>query len=371
MESESRIDATITHLFDLLSNLNERHEEFENQLKSADQIAQALTDAERQMIGHKLLPIFTNPECEPDPYKRVTFGRILGLLDIDQRKGIGLNADGLPDVDWIEIPEGTFIYQQDEHLELPTFWISRYHITYKQFQAFLDADDGFVDSRWWDGLADRKERYQIQAEKPSQVFRFWNHPFDGACWYDAIAFCRWWSHRLGGSYDLNQAAAWNVRLATEQEWEKAAKGTDGRAYSWGSAFKSGYANFDETDRYNVQQDQARMPIGRVGSYFYSAPSAPGVFPQGASPYGVMDMIGTMWDLTLTAYRHGNNDDLVDYYPRVIRGGTWFTSEMYCNTWRRTMLNPHARTNGDPRKNDYSFRVATSLPPIRRDTSAFT
>lgn len=173
-----------------------------------------------------------------------------------------------------------------------------------------------------------------------------------------MAFCRWWSYRLGGNYDIDHVGEWLVRLPTEQEWEKAARGVDGRIFTWGDDFREGYANFDETDRYNFQQDQAKIRSGKIGSHFYNAPTAGGLFPQGASPYGVMDMLGTMWDITLSDYRYGKNDDLHDYYPRVIRGGTWFTSEIYFSTTRRTMINPHARNNGDPRKNDYSFRVVT-------------
>lgn len=351
------ISRNTEHLLVLLLTLEPRYEPLLEQLKSAEAFIVLLTQAERDAITDDLRPRFTDPAYEPDPLRRVAFGRILGLLDMDDRPGMNLNADGLPDIDWVEIPAGAFIYQGGEQLDLPSFFISRYHITYKQFQAFLDASDGFSDPRWWDGLADRKERYAIQNEKPLQVFRFWNHPFDGACWYDAVAFCRWWSYRLGGIYDLDRVHEWKIRLPTEQEWEKAARGVDGRTYPWGDDFISGYANLDETDRFGLQNVPAHM----LSDYFYDGPSAPGTFPQGASPYGVMDMIGTMWDMTLTEYRHGKNDDMVDYYPRVIRGGTWFVDASYCTTTRRVMHNPHGRTNGDLRKNDYSFRVVTQNP----------
>ncbi|HRF95210.1 MAG TPA: SUMF1/EgtB/PvdO family nonheme iron enzyme, partial [Aggregatilineales bacterium] len=191
-----------------------------------------------------------------------------------------------PAIDWVEIPAGEFIYQQDTKLTLPTYYISRYHITYRQFQAFLEAEDGFADGRWWDGFAEKKERFHIQKTPPQQIFRFWNHPYDDVCWYDAMAFCRWWSYRLGGAYDIDHVQDWLVRLSTEQEWEKAARGVDGRIFPWGSDFHEGYANFDETDRYNFQQDQAQIRSGKIGSHFYSAPTAGGLFPQGASPYGV-------------------------------------------------------------------------------------
>ncbi len=354
-------ETTFAQLFDLLTTLKVRAEDYWQQLDAAGVLARDLPDAERAAIRARWLPLMTDPQREPDPHRRATIGRVLGLLDLDDRPGIGLSAAGLPQIDWVAIPAGEFIYQQEQRLSLPTYYISRYHITYRQFSAFLQAEDGFRDPRWWEGLAEQKERYRIQQTPPQQVFRFWNHPFDDVCWYDAIAFCRWWSFRLGGATAVDRVNEWKVRLPTEQEWEKAARGTDGRRYPWGNEFVSGAANFDETDRYNIQEEQAKIRSGRIGTHFYGASTAPGIFPQGASPYGVMDMIGTMWDLTLTEYRHGKNDDLRDYYPRVIRGGTWFVSEIYCDTTHRTMINPHARNNGDPRKNDYSFRVVAPQP----------
>lgn len=358
-EQPAPLSPELESLLNDLLHLHPQYDEMVRQLQRCSEIANGFSPDERGQIKATALPRMTDPTLEPDPYRRAALGRVLGLLDLDDRKGIGVTASGLPDIDWVDIPEGAFPYQKQALVFLPQYRISRYHITWKQFQVFLDAEDGFVDPRWWDGLAERKERYTIQQEKPTQVFRFWNHPFDGACWYDAIAFCRWWSYRLGGEYRVERAPAWKVRLPTEQEWEKAAAGTDGRKYPWGDTFCSGCANFDETDRYNIQQDQAGVRRGQVGTYYYAAPTAPGIFPHGASPYGVMDMIGTMWDLTLTEYRHGKNDDLYDYYPRVIRGGTWFVSEMYCENHQRNMLSPQARTNGDLRKNDYGFRVMTS------------
>ncbi|MDX2077610.1 MAG: SUMF1/EgtB/PvdO family nonheme iron enzyme [bacterium] len=345
--------SSIQPLFDLLTHLPTNYEEYEKVINEAETLAKSIdkqalkpyiADLSHQMIHH------------PNPYQRATIGRVLGILDLDHRHGLGLNEAGLPAIDWVEIPEGEFIYQQDTKLTLPTYYISRYHTTYRQFQAFLEAEDGFGDGGWWDGFAEKKERFQIQQTPPQQIFRFWNHPIDDACWYDAMAFCRWWSYRLGGAYEIDRLQDWLIRLPTEQEWEKAARGTDGRKFTWGNDFHEGYVNFDETDRYDIQQAK-----GKVGTHFYGAPTAGGLFPQGASPYGVMDMLGTMWDLTLTEYRHGKNDDLLDYYPRVIRGGTWFTTEMYCNIVERVMLNPHARNNGDPRKNDYGFRVMSKTP----------
>jgi formylglycine-generating enzyme required for sulfatase activity len=312
----------------------------------------SLPDAERAALRDRWLPRMLQPDHEPDPFRRALIGRAIGLCGLDNRPGIGLGTDGLPEVDWVTIPAGEFIYRDDQRLTLPQYRIGRCHVTAAQFGAFLEADDGWHDPRWWDGLADHADRRRVQSAPPVQGFPIANHPFDGACWYDQIAFCRWWSHRLGGPTDPDQVMAWPVRLPTAQEWEKAARGEDGRIYPWGNTWVSGWANFDETDRFGYIQVETGVS-GRVGPYFYEGTTAVGIFPQGASPYGVLDMIGNVWDHMLTLYR-GEGIDLSDYYPRVICGGTWYVAENYCKATSRAMHQPHVRFF------DYGFRVCSSV-----------
>jgi hypothetical protein len=207
------------------------------------------------------LPRLTDPECEPEPPARAAVGRALGRLNLDNRKGIGLDTRGVPDIDWVEVPAGDFVYQDGERRYLETFWIGRYPITNAQFDAFIQ-DRGYEDDRWWRGLGEH-----IRApEAPGWTLA--NHPRETVSWYEAMAFCAWLTHRLG----------YAVTLPTEVQWEKAARGTDGRTYPWG-VWRASKANSHEAD------------IGRT--------SAVGLFPHGRSPYGVMDLTGNVWEWCLT------------------------------------------------------------------------
>src|SRR5262249_37558525 len=160
---------------------------------------------------------------DPSPLARASVGRALGLTDLDNRPGVGLRADGLPDLAWCEVPEGVFImgseHEDDEKpirtISLPTFYISRYPITYRQFQALIDAEDGFRNAAWWKGLH-QESKEQQQGGPGDQAFKYWNHPRERVSWYDAVAYCRWLSAKLGTE----------ITLPTEQEWEKAARWTD-------------------------------------------------------------------------------------------------------------------------------------------------
>ncbi|MCB9452931.1 MAG: SUMF1/EgtB/PvdO family nonheme iron enzyme [Anaerolineaceae bacterium] len=203
--------------------------------------------------------------------------------------------------EWCEVPDGVFLYGNDKQkVIIPAFTIAKYPITYSQFQTFVDAKDGFYDLRWWQGLA----RYEDQPG--NQQWQIADHPRENVNWYDAIAFCRWLSFRLGRSYDLANVTAWGVRLPTEFEWEKAARGTDGREYPWGNIYDKAKTNTDES---NLKQT---TPVT--------------AYPQGASPYGVLDMTGNVYEWCLTNINDPvsgtTGENLRSNSARVIRGGGW-------------------------------------------------
>ena len=314
--------------------------------------------------------------AEPDPRGRAAAYRVLGhpAIDADHRQGIGNIAvqiplpkgegfrEGLlPDFDWVTIPAGKFIYQQEkEPRTLPAFKISRYPVTYHQFQAFIDDPDGFYNPEWWEGLADDQYRRENQSAPGDQAFKYWNHPRENVSWYDAIAFCRWLSWRLSESpvgtpngasdmasifasdkwptYDAMNPATWRVRLPTEFEWERAARGTQGLIYPYGNEFDAVKGNTDATK------------IGQT--------SAVGIFPDGASPDGVLDMSGNVWQWCLSEY--GNpvedsaNENIRTANSRGLRGGAWYRDGYNARAVARNRSLPYTRDS-------LGFRVVVCRP----------
>jgi formylglycine-generating enzyme required for sulfatase activity len=245
----------------------------------------------------------------------------------------------LPDIVWCEVPAGEFIMGNDLQTDgnpkrtviLPTFWIAKYPITYRQFQAFLDAPDGFKNDAWWKGLAKR------ETERGEQCFKFWNHPREMVSWYDAIAFCRWLTARYVGAGLIQPSEG--IRLPTEQQWEKVARGTDGRTYPYGNTFDAAKGNTRETG------------IGQT--------SAVGIFPGGASLYGVLDMSGNVWEWCLNEYSNPECVCISDTNSRVLRGGTGNYYQDVARAALRLDSFPDYRSDG------VGFRVCASVPIHRR------
>ena len=257
---------------------------------------------------NRLLDIMLDPQY---PFQeRAAAGREINKIG-DPRPGVGLRPDGLPDIVWCEVPAGEFIYQKDERVTLLAFHIAKYLVTYKQFQAFIDAPDGFSNAKWWDGL--HKDGLKQQRGGPGeQGFKFWNHPREQVSWYDAMAFCRWLTAKL----------AYEITLPTEEQWEKAARGTEGHEYPYAGTFDPTKGNTAESG------------IGQT--------SAVGVFPDGASPYGVMDMSGNVWEWTLTEYKTRNSGTVNSNNTRVLRGGSWHAHQDVARSAFRLHLDPAAR-----------------------------
>ncbi|MEZ5402178.1 MAG: SUMF1/EgtB/PvdO family nonheme iron enzyme [Bryobacteraceae bacterium] len=272
-------------------------------------------------------PSLTDIRREPAPEARAAIGRALGRAGLDDRKGVGVK-DGLPDIDWVRIPGGEFIYQKGERRKEETFRMARYPVTNAQYEAFLNAADGYGDDRWWKGLSDPDRTPAVPGWSEP------NHPRERVSWWEAMAFCGWLSHRLG----------YEVRLPSEWEWERAARGANGREYPWGNGYKTGCANINETW---AHAKAGRHNLGRT--------SAVGIYPQGASHEGVLDLAGNVWEWCLNEFEKPRRTQRSGREPRVLRGGSWYGSRGYARAGYRFRDDPHYRDF------DIGFRVVCSSP----------
>jgi formylglycine-generating enzyme required for sulfatase activity len=286
----------------------------------------APSDAQLADLQRRWLPRL-DPAREAAPEARHPIALALGYLGLDRRPGIGLDEQGLPEINWVEISAGTFLYgEKPKQHDLPTLiHMARYPITNAQYQAFIDAG-GYRDKRWWEGLAESFE----SPEEPRWTEP--NRPRERVSWYEAMAFCRWLSGRLG----------YEIRLPTEWEWEKAARSTDGHEYPWGEGYRPGFANVNET-------------ATKAGPTYLKQTTAVGLYPQGASPYGVEDLAGNVWEWCLNEHHKPERIEPGGDEARVLRGGSWNYDPEYARAPNRVGIHPGFRNY------DIGFRVVCSSP----------
>lgn len=288
-------------------------------------------------------------KADTAPSARAAAYRVLGLLNADLRPGVGVK-DGIPDIVWCKIPAGTYTIGGDERAynSLPAqqyevqhnYWMAQYPITYAQFQAFLDAEDGFDSDESW---AEMPEGYRKQSMQ-EQAFQYPNHPRERVSWYQAVAFTRWVTakyseHGLFEQYSTQSSnlspESLMVRLPTEQEWETAARYPDGREYPWGSDFDRTRANTDESD---IRQT-----------------TAVGLYPSGRNPNNELyDLSGNVWEWCLNEYEQPERTQLERTAPRVLRGGSWHAYDDFARAASRSDHSPSFRDG------NLGFRVVVSL-----------
>ena len=169
-------------------------------------------------------------------------------------------ANRLPHL--VLIPEGDFLAGEDRlRVHLPAYWLALYPVTNAEYARFVEQTG-----------------HAAEAWPPEKA----QHPVVSVSWDDAQAYCRWA----------------DLRLPTELEWEKAARGSDGRVYPWG----------DDWDESRCRTDANRGDEETCAVTDY---------PQGASPWGMQQMAGNIWEWCedrCTDEQEGN--------WRVVRGGSW-------------------------------------------------
>ncbi len=129
-----------------------------------------------------------------------------------------------------------------------------------------------------------------------------------------------------------------IRLPHEYEWEVAARGTDGRTYSYRGDF-----------------DPTKANTGKTG---IERTSAVGIFPDGVSPCGAFDMTGNVWEWCLNRYKDHDADDLSGTDTRALRGGSWDLNRDFARAAYRNYFSPYGRYDG------FGFRVALVVPHLK-------
>jgi formylglycine-generating enzyme required for sulfatase activity len=255
----------------------------------------------------------------------------------DPRPGVGVE-NGVPDIGWVFVSPGGSVDIERIRKKVAPFYIARYPVTYAQYEAFVKASDGFNNAAWW---RDMPSRYRPPVLKVSrQRNRVGNAPRDNVSWYQAVAFTRWLTARMeAGGMPVSSGGvrvagvSWEVRLPTEWEWQWVAQGgSEKRAYPWGSG-QSGRSN--------------------TGDVTISV----GMYPQGASVIGALDMAGNVveWCLNERAspysIRVGTPRAEVRRSSKVMRGGRGLPSSFF-------------RTSSSPKSESFAigFRVGL-FPPL--------
>jgi len=258
---------------------------------------------------------------------------------------------------------------------VPEFFIARYPVTNAQFAFFIE-EGGYDEPRYWteagwkwrQGEGEGWGRLSERRDRPM----FWhdprfnrpNQPVVGITWYEAVAYCNWLTERLHCEEIISQDLV--VRLPTEAEWEKAARGglfLDGdeerrkpnplarRTWTWGDEWDENKANTWE------EQLKVTTPVG--------------LYPAGRSPYGVLDMIGNVWEWTNTRwgtdwlkpdynapYRFDEREDPEGTFLRVMRGGSWDDGQNGARCAFRSRFGP------DFWYGDVGFRVVVAYGLLR-------
>jgi len=320
------------------------------------------------------------------PIRRAQAGNVLARIG-DPRAEL-MTVEGMT---FCHVPAGKFWMGSEdgrdnekpmEPVNIPyAYWIGRYPVTQAQYGLFVTAG-GYKEESYWAEAKERgywengrfKGRFDNDsrdaAERFGGSFEVSNHPVVGVSWYESLAFTRWLTAHLSEEGLL--PSGWGVKLASEAEWEKAARGgvevvskphtRPIRALAEQNAVEL-VKNRNPKRRYvwDTEPEESGVNAGRTNykDTGIKATSALGAFPTDVSPYGVLEMAGNVNEWTRSKYESypyvidGREEpDASDEY-RVFRGGYWNGSKNWLRCASRYWLYPYGGSY------DFGFRVCVS------------
>jgi formylglycine-generating enzyme required for sulfatase activity/predicted MPP superfamily phosphohydrolase len=318
----------------ILTDIVEKEAENKKRRRLQFLSAEALCDfhpakRDEAVVSLSRTPLIQLMESDSELEDRLWAGELVGGLGDTRLKGNNM----------VLVPAGEFIRGSNEFNEeekpeqciyLDGFKIGMYPVANQEFKQFLD-DKGYQQREFW-----KPKGWQWLCSQSIAEPLFWNNrarywpnfPVKGISWYEASAYANWLKKLTGKPY----------RLPTEAEWEKAARSTDGRIYPWGNEFDKNFCNSWELGL------RRSNPVG--------------IFPNGKSPYGCIDMVGNVWEwcsdwFEEEYYRERSKENPMGPskgFRRVLRGGSFCSGELYCRVTHRHWQEPEFQ--GD----DIGFRL---------------
>ena len=285
----------------------------------------------------------------------------------------------------VQIPAGPFTMgrvgerdaEPEREVTLDAFWIGKFPVTVAQFRAFVEATGYRTDAEhgagaWqWNGWApetpdEDRDAWDLMADGRWNNIYFEqgdDHPVGSVSWNDAQAYCAWLAEGFGLPFTL----------PTEAQWEKAARGDDGRVFPWGNESPTGrHANLADL-RFMSKYGHARQPDpGLDDGYVETSPVD--AYPLGRSPYGVYDLAGNLGEWVYDIYDRDYYSQAPDANPRgparpdglsdaeidrVNRGGSWVDRAGDLGTEGGHTILSYQRTGDEQNSADdhMGFRIA--------------
>ncbi|MEZ4726420.1 MAG: SUMF1/EgtB/PvdO family nonheme iron enzyme [Caldilineaceae bacterium] len=257
-----------------------------------------------------------------------------------------IRAAGI-DITFVHVPAGPFQMGSNDYsdeqpihtMQVEAFWLGKTPITNAQFRPFIESG-GYTNQAFWTAAGWRWRTDNKITQPGYWTDSTWNtpqQPVVGVSWYEAVAYVHWLAQTTGEA----------IRLPTEAEWEKGARGSStssetAQKYPWGN-------DAPDKTRCNFNGNEGKTtPVGK--------------YPAGASPYGALDMAGNVWEWTATQWigNYENYANMVDNdqdgdAARALRGGSWFSDSFVVRSAYRRRLIP------DYRNYSVGFRLVVFAP----------